>query len=124
MDGAPRFTDEERFDPRRVRWADVDGSGTADVVYIGDDGVKVCFNRSGNAWAAPNRLAVFPSADMLSSIQVMDLLGNGTAFLVWASPLPRESYASLRSRRLVSSPKPPLLCLARNNPGPQTRPQS
>jgi len=121
MDDAPRFTDEERFDPRRVRWADVDGSGTADLVYIGDDGVKVCFNRSGNSWAAPNRLAVFPGADILSSIQVMDLLGNGTACLVWSSPLPGESYASLRYVDLMTSQKPHLLVQMRNNLGAETR---
>ena len=45
MDGAPRFVDEERFDPRRVRLADIDGSGTTDLLYVADDGVYVCFNQ-------------------------------------------------------------------------------
>ena len=31
MDLAPRFDNEERFDPRRIRLADIDGSGTADI---------------------------------------------------------------------------------------------
>jgi len=121
MDDAPRFTDEERFDPRRVRWADVDGSGTADLLYIADDGVQVCFNRSGNSWAAPSRLGIFPGADMLSSVQVTDLLGNGTACLVWSSPLPGESYAPLRYVDLMGSQKPHLLIQVRNNLGAETR---
>ena len=39
MDVAPRFDNEERFDPRRIRLADIDGSGTADLLYVGEDGV-------------------------------------------------------------------------------------
>jgi hypothetical protein len=96
MDSAPRFIDEERFDPRRVRLADVDGSGTADLIYIGADGVQVCFNQSGNAWASPQPVAVFPGADSLSTVQAIDLLGTGTACLVWSSPLPGEARAPLR----------------------------
>jgi RHS repeat-associated protein len=121
MDGAPRFADEGRFDPRRVRLADVDGSGTADLLYIGDDGVQVCFNRSGNSWSAPRRLAVFPTADHLSAVQVIDLLGNGTACLVWSSPLPGETAAPLRYVDLMGGQKPHLLVRVRNNLGAETR---
>ena len=121
MDNAPRLTDEEHFDPRRVRLADIDGSGTTDLLYVGDEGVEVCFNRSGNSWAAPHRLAVFPGADTLSSVQVVDLLGNGTACLVWSSPLPGESYAPLRYVDLMGSQKPHLMVTVRNNLGAETR---
>lgn len=121
MGDAPRFVDEERFDPRRVRWSDVDGSGGTDLVYVGDDGVQVFFNRSGNSWSAPNQLAIFPASDALNSVQVMDLLGNGTACLVWSSPLPGESYAPLRYVDLMGSQKPHLLTQIRNNLGAETR---
>ncbi len=121
MDDAPRFTDEERFDPRRIRLADIDGSGTTDLLYTGDDGVLVCFNRSGNGWAEPRRLAIFPSADMLSSVQVVDLLGNGTACLVWSSPLPAAATAPLRYVDLMGGQKPHLLIRIRNNLGAETR---
>src|SRR5262249_17572306 len=63
MDGAPKLAAPDLFDPRRVRLADVDGSGTSDLLYVGADGVIVCFNRSGNSWSEPQRIAVFPSAD-------------------------------------------------------------
>ena len=53
MDLAPRFDNEERFDPRRIRLADIDGTGTADLLYVGEDGVTAWFNQSGNAWSAP-----------------------------------------------------------------------
>jgi len=121
MDAAPRFVDEARFDPRRVRLADIDSSGTTDLLYIGDDGVYVYFNRSGNSWAEPQRLAVFPTADTLSSVQVFDLLGNGTACLVWSSPLPANVAAPLRYVDLMGGQKPHLMILSRNNLGAETR---
>lgn len=121
MDRAPRFTDEERFDPRRIRLTDVDGSGTTDLLYIGEDGVHVCFNRSGNEWAEPHRIAVFPAADDLNAVQVTDLLGNGTACLVWSSPLPAHGRAPLLYVDLLGGEKPHLLTRMRNNLGAETR---
>ena len=47
MDNAPRFTDQERFDPRRIRLADIDGTGAADLLYVGAGGVQVCFQSIG-----------------------------------------------------------------------------
>lgn len=121
MDGAHRFVDDERYDPRRVRLADIDGSGTTDLIYIVESGVYVCFNRSGNAWAEPYLLAVFPGADDLSTVQVADLLGNGTACLVWASPLPGMAHAPLRYVDLMGGRKPHLMVTSRNNLGAETR---
>ncbi|MDB4959490.1 MAG: hypothetical protein JWO36_7059, partial [Myxococcales bacterium] len=120
MDGAPRFVDEAGFDPRRVRLADIDGSGTTDLLYIADDGVYVCFNQSGNAWAQPQRIAVYPTADAISSVQVFDLLGTGTACLVWSSPLPGHVATPLRYVDLMGQ-KPHLLTRSRNNLGAETR---
>jgi hypothetical protein len=120
MDGAPRFTAEQLFEPRRIRLADIDGSGAADIVYIDDGGVRVWFNQSGNAWSAPSIIAVFPSADLLGSVQVIDLLGTGTACLVWSSPLPGPR-APLLYVDLMSGQKPHLLVAMRNNLGAETR---
>jgi RHS repeat-associated protein len=121
MDGSPRFTSEEEFDPKRVRLVDIDGSGTADLLYIAAEGVLVCFNRSGNSWAAPINIAVFPGADNLSSVQAMDFLGNGTACLVWSTPLPGDASGPLRYVDLMGSQKPHLMARTRNNFGAETR---
>ncbi|MGJ0506827.1 MAG: SpvB/TcaC N-terminal domain-containing protein [Methylocystis sp.] len=120
MDGSPRFDCDDLFDPKRVRLVDIDGSGSTDVVYIGAAGVDVFFNQSGNALARRQRLAVFPDASLLSGVQTMDLLGNGTACLVWSSPLPAEG-ATLRYVDLMGSCKPHLLVSVRNNLGAETR---
>lgn len=120
MDGAPRFAAEQLFEPRRIRLADIDGSGSADIVYVDNGGVRVWFNQSGNTWSAQNTIAVFPSADLLSSVQVIDLLGTGTACLVWSSPLPGPR-APLLYVDLMSGQKPHLLVAMRNNLGAETR---
>lgn len=121
LDGVRRFDRPERFDARRIRLADIDGSGTADLIYIGEAGVDLYFNLSGNALGKVKRLAVFPDASSLSNVQVMDLLGNGTSCLVWSSPLPATQGAALRYVDLMGSQKPHLLTSVRNNLGAETR---
>jgi RHS repeat-associated protein len=121
MDSAPRFDNEERFDPHRIRLADIDGTGSADLLYIGEDGVRAWYNQSGNSWSAANTIGVFPSADRLSTVQVIDLLGTGTACLVWSSPLPAECPAPLRYVDLMGGQKPHLLVGVKNNLGAETR---
>jgi RHS repeat-associated protein len=121
MDLAPRFDNEERFDPRRIQLADIDGSGTADLLYVGEDGVTAWFNQSGNAWSAPTAIAVFPAADRLSSVQAIDLLGTGTTCLVWSSPLPGETAAPLLYVDMMGGQKPHLMTGVRNNLGAETR---
>lgn len=121
MEGSPKFAMPDQFDPRRLHLVDIDGSGTSDLLYVGGDGVRVWFNRSGNSWSEPQRIAVFPTADMLSSVQTADLLGNGTGCLVWSSPLPGQSKAPLRYIDLMSGQKPHLLVRTRNNLGAETR---
>jgi RHS repeat-associated protein len=121
MDDAPRFADAEAFDPARLRLADIDGSGTSDVLYLGADGVRVWFNQSGNAWSSPQLLAVFPTADLLSPVQVLDLLGIGTACLVWSTPLSPGGPGPLRYVDLMSGQKPHLLARTRNNLGAEVR---
>ncbi len=121
MDRAPRFDSEDAFDANRIRLADVDGSGSADVLYVGRNGVRVWFNQSGNAFSAPTLLAVFPAADSPHSVQTVDLLGSGTAYLVWSSPLPQDAAAPLLYVDLMGGVKPHLLVGVRNNLGAESR---
>ena len=86
MDNAPCFDHPDEFDHTRIRLADIDGSGTTDIIYLHRDGVRLYFNQSGNSWGAPQPLRVFPRLDDLVAIIPTDLLGNGTACLVWSSP--------------------------------------
>jgi len=121
MDRAPRFDSADQYDPARVRLADLDGSGTADLVYLRGDGVRLYFNESGNGWSEPRRLHIFPRVDELVAIEVADLLGNGTACLVWSSPLAGDAERQMRYVNLIGPDKPHLLVRTINNLGAETR---
>src|SRR5262249_38180856 len=77
MDRAPWFDANDLFDQKRIRLADIDGSGDTDIIYIAHDGVRLYFNESGNRWSEPVALSAFPQVDDLSHVQALDLLGNG-----------------------------------------------
>jgi hypothetical protein len=120
MGAAPVFDRPDLFDPRRVHFADIDGSGNSDIIYVGVGGVSLYFNQSGNSWSPERRLASFPRGDSLTSIAPMDLLGNGTACLVWSSPLGSNSRRPMRYIDLMGGQKPHLLIHTTNNMGAET----
>src|SRR5215204_4886222 len=106
MDSSPWYDSPDIFDQSRIRLADIDGSGVTDIIYIGhNDGVRLYFNQSGNSWAEPRLLAHFPHIDNISSVIALDLLGNGTACLVWSSPLIGDSHRAMRYVDLMGSQK-------------------
>ncbi|TFH39602.1 MAG: toxin, partial [ANME-2 cluster archaeon] len=51
MDNAPWFDHPDQFNQQRIRLADIDGSGTTDIIYLGSNGVHILFNQSANAWS-------------------------------------------------------------------------
>jgi RHS repeat-associated protein len=120
MDNAPWFDHPDQFDHQRIRLADIDGSGTTDIIYLHRDGVRLFFNQSGNTWSQPHQLTVFPRVDDVVSIVLTDLLGNGTACLVWSSPLPGDARSQMRYVNLMGNQKPHLLIKTINNMGAET----
>ena len=121
MDNPPQFDHPDQFDQRRIRMADIDGSGTTDIIYLHANGVRLYFNQSGNSWSQPQTLKVFPSIDDVVSIVPIDLLGNGTACLVWSSPLPVDARRPMRYVNLMGGVKPHLLVKTINNLGAETQ---
>ena len=120
MDNAPWFDSPDRFDQRRVRLADIDGSGTTDLIYLHPDGPRLYANQSGNSFEEIVTLTRFPDTSEPESIEVLDLLGTGTASLVWSSPLPSSTRRTIRYIALMEQ-KPHLLVGVRNNLGAETR---
>ncbi len=120
MDGAPVFENQDLFDERRLRLADIDGSGTTDLVYLGSDSTTIWFNHSGNAWTAGRRVSRLPPVDDIAQTSVFDLLGTGTSAIVWTSPLPDDATEPLRYIDLTGSVKPYLLTRVSNNLGATT----
>lgn len=120
MDNAPRFDSSDQFDQRRIRTADIDGSDTTDIIYLGHDKINIYRNQCGNSWAPPEPLKNFPPVDNISSVIAVDLLGNGTACLVWSTPLPAAKGKPMRYLDLMGGQKPHLLERVSNNLGAET----
>ncbi|MGH9931348.1 MAG: SpvB/TcaC N-terminal domain-containing protein, partial [Pyrinomonadaceae bacterium] len=96
MDNSPWFDAPDQFDQGRIHLADIDGSGVTDIIYLHGDGVRLYFNESGNGWSPAQTVPGFPRIDNVSSVTVVDLLGNGTACLVWSSPLPGNARQPMK----------------------------
>jgi RHS repeat-associated protein len=120
MDGSPCFDQIDVFDQRRIRLADIDGSGTTDLIYLGRTGARLWLNRSGNAWSPPRDLPFPVATGNIGQIQVADLHGHGTTCLVWSSDLPGDARRPLRYLDLTGRTKPHLLTTMRNNLGAVT----
>ncbi|EDZ47953.1 hypothetical protein RBY4I_3173 [Rhodobacterales bacterium Y4I] len=117
MADAPHFDRPELFDPQALRLADVDGSGLADIVYLGGAGTTLWRNLSGNGWSAGQTLAAAPRRDDETQVEVLDLFGTGTACLVWSSPLPDAAGRAMRYLDLTGGVKPLLLSRVENGTG-------
>ena len=105
-------------DPKRLFVADIDGSGPADVVYVGDDRVLVWRNIGGRRFAEPIDVPGVPGTPA-SSVRLVDLLGQGTSGVLWS----QVSTARGRGYRFLSftETKPYLLTLIDEGVGLRTR---
>jgi RHS repeat-associated protein len=120
MDNSPYFDNPDQYSQERIRIADIDGSGTSDIIYLGRQGVTLYFNQSGNRWSDGRQLKEFPPVNIISSVIIADLMGTGTSCLVWSSALPAASHKPVRYIDLMGSVKPYLLNRIENNLGAET----
>jgi hypothetical protein len=102
------------------------------VISGSEDLVPALVHSKGPQWArdvVPSRtiygkqyatLSHFPNFDGVSSVTTIDLLGNGTACLVWSSPLAANSRRPMRYIDLMGGQKPHLLIRTANNLGAET----
>lgn len=112
------FDADTDFNPQFVHLADIDGSGTTDIIYTGKNKIQVWFNQSGNSLKDPDEFFnPFPEIDDRTNISFVDLLGNGTSCLVWSSPLPASASAPLRYIDLMDGKKPHVMEKYVNNLG-------
>jgi RHS repeat-associated protein len=116
MEGA--FAAYDSFNPQYLHLADIDGSGTTDIVYAGNGMIQVWFNQSGNSLStASSFFNPFPELDNQSRITLIDLLGTGVSCIVWSSSMPAHSHAPLRYIDLMGGQKPHILYGYKNNAG-------
>ncbi len=118
MDNAPVFDHPDSFNPAYLRLADIDGSGTTDIIYLGKNRFSCWKNLSGNCFSSTAfEIDAFPEIHNQSKITVTDLLGNGVACIVWSSNLTKDAAAPLKYIDLMNSKKPHIMVLYKNNLG-------
>jgi RHS repeat-associated protein len=118
MDQAPVFDYPDAFNPAYIRLADIDGSGSTDIIYLGKNKFSCWMNLSGNAFSTtPFEIINFPEIHNQAKITVTDLLGTGVACIVWSSGLSKDVRSPLRYIDLMSSKKPHIMVFYKNNLG-------
>lgn len=118
MDNAPWFDNPDTFNSANLRLADIDGSGTTDIIYLEKNKFTCWMNLSGNGFhTSPFEIDPFPEVNTHSKITVIDLLGNGVSCIVWSSALSKNNNASIKYVDLMNSKKPHLMVFYKNNFG-------
>ncbi len=112
------FTSPDLFDPARIRLADIDGTGTTDLLYLAGKGVLYWPNQSGNAYGPRSILAGIPTHSAVT-ISVSDVLGEGVPALTWSSTLP-NAFPKMQAMRLMADGKPWLMRAHENGLGQRT----
>ncbi|GKT97682.1 uncharacterised protein [Colletotrichum tofieldiae] len=118
MYGSPDL-EAETFSGERLRLADINGSGTNDLIYLAPGGgLHIYLNQAGNGWSKSQILHEFPGVDQLSSVSTLDLLGKGTSCLCWTGKVPGSaSSQTLFYVDLAPGPKPNCLASYQNGSG-------
>ncbi|WP_240674663.1 SpvB/TcaC N-terminal domain-containing protein [Burkholderia stabilis] len=108
------------FDPARVWLADIDGSGTADLLYLDHRTLYVHRNRSGNRFTLAQKLTLPDELQYtdLHQVSLVDLYGNGTSVLIISRLHPQPAHWVCDFSRGL---KPHLLAGLNDNTGAQTR---
>jgi RHS repeat-associated protein len=108
-----------RFDPVRCHLTDINGDGVADVVYVDDDAIYVWVNHQGERMVEAAGMR-YPPPAAPTTIRVTDMLGTGTAGLLFGMtyrPGRRELYRYLD---FTGGTKPYLLSRIDNGVGKVT----
>jgi RHS repeat-associated protein len=117
MDRCPKLDTPDRFDPRRIQFADMGGTGAADVVYDTDFGPVTAINYSGNGWGPIVRFRGMAGGRPGTQLTVMDLLAQGTPCLVRSSNLKADGGAPIIWTDLYHGRRPNLLAAYDNGAG-------
>ena len=108
------------WDPRRLAVVDIDGSGCADLVYVGPGSVTIWRNTGASRLSAPVTIEPTPPAAP-GSYRFADLLGQGSIGIVFEIPQTRGRQPRQTFLDLCGGVKPGLLCDIGNGPGQRTQ---
>lgn len=116
MGNAPTF--DSTFNASHLYFADLDGSGATDLIYVSSDHFNIYFNQSGNSFSEPLTIRLPAIYDKLSQVSFADINGNGTSCLVLTCLSPVVTHYVYDFSGGV---KPYLLTETNNNMGAITR---
>ena len=119
MANSPRL--EFDFDPKRLFLADLNGTGSADLVYVDTQRVYFWFNRSGNSWSERQTILGTPRTTDASALQFADIFGTGTTALLWSRDFVDASDGNYKALDFCGGIKPYILTQVDNNLGATTR---
>lgn len=126
LGNAPDFGAD--FDVSRLFLADIDGSGTTDILYVYSDRIELFINNSGNYFSDAVTIYLPESYSNIDQINFSDILGNGTACLLFtkAGTEFRHYYYNFVGEYAIdgikhTSLKPYLLHVIDNNLGAVTQ---
>jgi hypothetical protein len=113
-DGASLF-DADTFNPAQLMLADIDGTGTADLIYQEHDQLVIYRNQAGNGFAAKFTVPC-PAGltfNTLTRVQAADIRAHGVSTLIFSTDGPAPQHWQLN---LVAE-RPWLLSGTNNNMG-------
>ena len=64
-------------------FADINGSGTKDIIYICQNSIKLFINQNGNSFTDPITVSLPEAYSDSDQISFMDIYGNGTTCIVF-----------------------------------------
>lgn len=118
MDHSPVFDLDDQFDTANIKLADIDGSGTSDIIYFTPGKCFIWLNQQGNGFLqTPKLIEAFPGYNNVIKVNVIDLLGTGMSCLVWNNPLPAAAGMRVAYIDLMNSKKAHLMTAYKNNLG-------
>ncbi|KWO87409.1 hypothetical protein WM32_10710 [Burkholderia ubonensis] len=112
LGNSPHFGDD--FDAGRLFLADIDGSGTTDLLYLHHDRIDLYVNQSGNSFAEAVAIPLPGGWQPTAQVEFADVRGNGTTTLVYA---PAASPGRYLAYDFGCKTKPYLLNTADDNMG-------
>ncbi len=115
MEGSPHWISDSDLD--RLHLADLDGTGTADLVYVGDGEVRLWRNRFGNGWSDEVRVTGTPCIPDPGGARFVDFLGSGTATLLYTQDVGHGAGSAWWCLDLLGSAKPWTLASIDNGMG-------